>query len=98
MKNAKPVVVFTDPPANTQRNGRAGKYFPHLDIVKERPGEWACIFRTEKTSAATSAAANIRNGKNYVRFAKPGRFEAIARATGEGDTGVWVRYHLDGIT
>lgn len=77
-------------------SGRASKYGPLAEALKENPGEWADITadlvelgNTEK--GLESAAGNIRRA-TFAAFQPAKSFEAADRLDDNGDRLVFARY------
>ena len=90
----RPLIVWGDPPPRRMGvgGGRPLKYGALVQAVKQRPGEWACVQRSETDSPVYAIQVAIKKSKGYARLAAPGRIETAVRRTDGGDYGLWLRY------
>lgn len=90
--SSKPIIVWGDPPVKA-RAPRQLRFTAHVESLKERPGQWACIRRHPNHKTLNSMRNTIRNGKAYQRLIEPGRVELVVRRTRDGeDFGIWARW------
>lgn len=87
--NGKPLIVWSDPPPRC--SGRELKYAPLISELKNRPGAWACVQRSENRKALEAFRAVV-TAKNYRAIVAPGKLSVAVRKTKSGDYGAWMRY------
>lgn len=85
---SKPIIVWSDPPRKNY--GRALKYAPYIELLKERPGHWACLQRSPEAKRIHRMRSTLAN-KRYQRLAHPYTLQLSARRTEDGDYGIWAR-------
>lgn len=88
----EPLVVFEDPPLATNA-GASGRWTAALEVLKANPGLWGRIGLLPSRKRATGAASSLTKQKVYISLAGDGRFEGVSRSLGDGQYGVWARYH-----
>jgi hypothetical protein len=76
-------IKFSPPP----ESGRDA-WPKRLEPLKERPGEWALVYKSPSTQAARSYADRLKRGK---RYAVPPGFE-FRGGKSNGQTGIWARF------
>lgn len=80
-------IDFMGPPPQATTGSR------HAEIaaaLKQRPGEWAVVRRTDTANKSGAAAQAIRSGRLRA-YAPTGAYEAVAR-TVDGEHRVYARY------
>lgn len=85
----RPIIVWSDPPAAAPR-GRRLKHGAYITALRERPGQWACLTRSEDPQTLRSMQITLY-GRGYKRLAAPYALQLRVRATGGGDYGLWAR-------
>ena len=85
----RPLIVWGDPP-KTQHHAKTLKYIQYVHALQERPGEWACLKRSEDRKSIAIMRNGLENDA-YQRLVHPHKLQLSVRRTASGDTGLWAR-------